>query len=382
VDGYLTDGNRIEMERKMKKILLVLGTIVLMTGISEAVSKYKITTSTKTIGYTILGSQKYQICADTGSAAVVTISSYTLNFGGLLLTNSTAPYANNADTVDGQHASAFLSVSSGTTITELLAEKRDWSLVSPSTGIANGTIADGVKVTTGNISATGGTSADYLQKNGTWSTPAGAGDMVQADINTYTAIVNTTTVQTIAGDKTFTGDTTITVGGGVIQSSTSYGVQLSSNLAISGAVNINGLSEVNGYLPANITCADNAYYRIVFSSITKDNLSEWDVASSSFVAKSSGRFLIDVHASWGGVAAGRRYLFIMKNGVDIYTDLMPGVAAENIGHSISQAISIDKGDTISFRVYVDAATTSAGLIGAPLSQYYFTYFSIQQIYQR
>jgi hypothetical protein len=81
----------------MKKLFLVFGLLILGNVFCDAVSqKYKIITSTKTgnYGYRVVGSQKYEICADTSSAAIITLSSDTVNFGGLLLQGATIPAAN------------------------------------------------------------------------------------------------------------------------------------------------------------------------------------------------------------------------------------------------------------------------------------------------
>jgi hypothetical protein len=72
--------------------------------------------------------------------------------------------------------------------------------VSPSTGINNGQLADGVKVTTANVTATGTPSASTaFLGDGTWGTLGGGGD------------VTTNTEQTITAGKNFTGISTFTV---------------------------------------------------------------------------------------------------------------------------------------------------------------------------
>lgn len=63
--------------------------------------------------------------------------------------------------------------------------------VSPSTGINNGQIANGVKITTANITATGTpTDTSYLSGDGSWKTPSGFGDMFLASTQTVTAPKN------------------------------------------------------------------------------------------------------------------------------------------------------------------------------------------------
>jgi hypothetical protein len=58
-------------------------------------------------------------------------------------------------------------------------------MVSPTTGIISGQIADGVKVTTANVTATGSPGAStYFRGDGSWATPSGSGDMSKATYDT------------------------------------------------------------------------------------------------------------------------------------------------------------------------------------------------------
>lgn len=86
--------------------------LVGVVGVCGATSKYKIITSTKDIGYEIKGSQRYVIGPDSSTTGVVIISSYQVSFGGLLLQDATAPYANNSDKLDGYEATYFMPASS------------------------------------------------------------------------------------------------------------------------------------------------------------------------------------------------------------------------------------------------------------------------------
>jgi microcystin-dependent protein len=102
------------MEKTMKKILLTLSLLIFANVFCHAdPQKYKITTSTKTAdaGYSIKGSQKYEICADTASAPVVTISSYTVNLGGKQTGNEQGVKVGSSTVADVANSVAVNSVS-------------------------------------------------------------------------------------------------------------------------------------------------------------------------------------------------------------------------------------------------------------------------------
>lgn len=145
----------------MKKLFLLLGLLVFGSSFCEAVQKYKMTVSTKTenVGYSILGSQKYEIGLDTASIPIITISSWTVNFGGMQV-----------GTEEG------VKVGTATIALNITAQ----------------TLPSTIKISTANINpASAGESTKYLSANGTWDTPAGAGD------------VTTNTEQTITAPKNF-----------------------------------------------------------------------------------------------------------------------------------------------------------------------------------
>jgi microcystin-dependent protein len=100
----------------MKKILMVSSLLIFANVFCHAVTqKYKITTSTKAadVGYSIKGSQKYEICADTASAPVVTISSYTVNLGGIQTGNEQGVKVGSATVADVANSVSAANISAG-----------------------------------------------------------------------------------------------------------------------------------------------------------------------------------------------------------------------------------------------------------------------------
>lgn len=97
--------------------------------------------------------------------------------------NSTATFDNSLKFTEiaqstGALASTVAQLQLDTATLSGLVGNGGYFTVSPSTGIDNGTLADGVKVTTANISATG--TSGWLNIDGTWSSPDGGGDMFKA----------------------------------------------------------------------------------------------------------------------------------------------------------------------------------------------------------
>lgn len=187
----------------MKRLFLALGFLVLGFSFCEAVQKYKITTSTKMpdVGYTIKGSQKYEICADTASTPIITLSSSTASFGGLLLQNATAQ---NTLEFNGNTTSFFavksvvdqIRIDTGTLLTNKLAKIDSFS------GDVSGTYDDlevdkvkGIDMSTGLWGIN-----EYLIHKGTFvaTSIAGLGDMT------------TNTEQIVTAGKYWTGQSTAT----------------------------------------------------------------------------------------------------------------------------------------------------------------------------
>jgi hypothetical protein len=119
-------------------------------------------TSNPTSALTVIGNVSV-----TGGVVAAT-STYALNAAGLVQTSSSTSY-------NVWVTSALYSLNGGS------GGGSGQFMVSPSTGVISGQLADSVKLSTANISATG--SSGYLNRDGTWSTPSSGGGVT---ISTFT----------------------------------------------------------------------------------------------------------------------------------------------------------------------------------------------------
>jgi len=241
---------------------LFLAGVLLLCSTSLFAYNYKVGVSTQSgyAGYSLNGNVEIKIGPDTNNT-VIRLSSTTANFGGLLLQGTTI---------------AATSIKPGVLPSNIIAS----SIAVAAVGIPQ-------------IKATGIPSSDnWLDGSGTWSVPAGAGDMVLAS------------TQTSTGKKTFN----------IIEASS---VTIT-NLTVTNLTLLN-MTNIEVFLSADLEgMANGATTLIPFNSESVDSLDEFNTTTSTATLLYGGTYEISVKTGWAFANAntfGRVRIMIDHNHV-------------------------------------------------------------------